>query len=495
MSGTGSGSGSVVSPRPGTSFYAPAIRVSTLGPLSAGPTQGNVLAADVLGDIIEAEVTLLATGIATWSVTLNNAYLTTAADRPGGSSVFAAEQGDANTILSLSGNPTWPRYKYDSFSRFAFGTRMRIDMRYTPPATDSSQSAAARLSAPQDWVPMVAGPIADMDFTFVDGQGARLRLHGQDDLSRLQDRHKARVSFDRKAEKSLVIDALGRAGFALTTLADPAVAYPAFVTDDGNGLHEQMQAGQSFYDFIDKLARRMDFEFFLDFGAAVPPPTPAGGTPDPVPRAAQAPLQLHFEPCRSRRAPDAQGYFILEPRKNLIAFRPSFKVLEQFSNVEVRGRHRDPQIPQEVVGTADEGILVDELHETPDSREEMMSAPAVRDLFFPDRKNEFSLPNHGNLDPARATQAAQSLLRKKARELFTVEATTIGLPTLRPGQHVLVRGMREPFDGFFYVTRTTHTFNENGYRTHLHACRPGMARPGSHPARLADEPAPASSGA
>jgi len=55
--------------------------------------------------------------------------------------------------------------------------------------------------------------------------------------------------------------------------------------------------------------------------------------------------------------------------------------------------------------------------------------------------------------------------------------TVVGDPRLRPGRYVEIRGMRPPFDGFFYVTKAVHTYGTDGLRTKLTACRPGMELP------------------
>jgi phage protein D len=81
------------------------------------------------------------------------------------------------------------------------------------------------------------------------------------------------------------------------------------------------------------------------------------------------------------------------------------------------------------------------------------------------------------LDEVRADWHAKAVIRKKSRELFSIDGTTIGLPTLRPGNHVEIRGMRPPFDGFYYVTKTTHSFGADGLRTRFTAQRPGMELP------------------
>jgi phage protein D len=54
-----------------------------------------------------------------------------------------------------------------------------------------------------------------------------------------------------------------------------------------------------------------------------------------------------------------------------------------------------------------------------------------------------------------------------------VEATgtTVGLPDLRAGRAVIIRGTGEHFDGRYTVISSTHIFNEIGYRTNFTARR------------------------
>jgi len=140
----------------------------------------------------------------------------------------------------------------------------------------------------------------------------------------------------------------------------------------------------------------------------------------------------------------------------------------------VKGRHRDPLLAKEVTGKATHTILSDELHVDPGLDGTLKSGPEVREQFFNGRANKFTAPNGSNLDEVRADWAAKAIIRKKGRELFTIDATTIGVPRIRPGNHVEIRGMRAPFDGFYYITKTVHTFGSDGYRTKITAARPGM---------------------
>jgi phage protein D len=72
---------------------------------------------------------------------------------------------------------------------------------------------------------------------------------------------------------------------------------------------------------------------------------------------------------------------------------------------------------------------------------------------------------------------AQAVLREKAREFLTISGTTVGLPYLRPGVYVEIRGMRAPFDGFYYVAKTVSRLCGRGFTTQFNARRPGMPLP------------------
>jgi phage protein D len=54
-----------------------------------------------------------------------------------------------------------------------------------------------------------------------------------------------------------------------------------------------------------------------------------------------------------------------------------------------------------------------------------------------------------------------------------VEATgtSVGLPELRAGQQLLIRGLGARFSGVYFVTKTTHTLNDSGYVTKFTARR------------------------
>src|SRR5436305_12927695 len=152
-------------PRPSVlSYLAPAVRVEILdGDLKSGYQPGTPIAQPVAADIQKVQVTLENSGCSQYSITLNN--------------------WNTDPNPSASGT-TWPRYRYNDFSTFKFGRRLRLWMRYWPDLSRSSSEATRRSHA---WVPMISGPITDMQFTF--GERSELTLAGEDDLSRLKDKH------------------------------------------------------------------------------------------------------------------------------------------------------------------------------------------------------------------------------------------------------------------------------------------------------------------
>jgi hypothetical protein len=439
--------------RPGTTFYAPGVRLTRLASqLRLGAEPGMPMP-EVDPDVLRVEVTRVNTGAAQYSITLNNWHDTLPGDRAKG---FGADES------LRDGTPLWPRYKYNDFDLLRFGDRLRVDLRYFP---DPPLGLDAAVASAQNWVPMVCGPVTDMKFSFAAGSGAQVTVSGEDDLSLLQDKSETRKEFSKLCERDIVTGVLNAADFPIKTLASALIAWPPFALDNARGISETLQDGQSYLDAIQKLADRLDFEVFLEFADLT---NPASG------------LEFHFEPARSRLPPDGtlRDVFVLARGRNLLDFTPTLKVADQYSGVVVKGRHRDPQRAEQVRGSAAASVVYDELHYDPGQGDApLVSGPEMRAFFFPGRQaNDYSQTNT-NLDEERAAWQAQAALRKKAREFLTVDGVTLGLPRLRPGHHVEVRGMRPPFDGFYYVTKTVHSFGTDGLRTRFSGRRPGMPEP------------------
>ncbi len=434
-----------------TEFLVPGIRVIQLPiSLSAGPEIGTPLGV-VEQDILRIEVTRVSSGSSQYCITLNNWFDSLPVDRKDNESFSNTRTIFASESTSRNGRPLQPRYKYNDFDLLRFGSRLRIEMGYR-----HGQDAQVI------WVPMIAGPITDMKFVFAD-KGAQLTVSGEDDLSALKDKQDKRIEFSKQSERRIVESVLNNAKFPLNSIAVPIVAPEKFFADENEGISESMQKGQTYLDFLQKLAEPLDFEIFLEFNDIEDP---------------NSGQSFHFEPCRARRPSKSfVGVHTLEHGVNLLTFTPTIKVADQFSSVEITGKHRDRRRPEQVRERALAGVSKDELHIDPEKDARLFSGSEIRQSFFQGRQaNPHSEPA-SNIDKARGAWRAQSLMRKRAREFMTIEGMTIGLPKLRPGYHVEIRGMRAPFDGFYYLTKTVHSFGADGFRTQFFAHRPGMPMP------------------
>lgn len=199
------------------SFFVPEVRIKELGELTRGAEAGTVIE-DLQPDVVKVEVTRVNTGAGQYSITLNNWYDTLPRDRKN------ADHAAGRRESLVTEPPRWPRFKYNDFQLLRFGKRLRIDMRYWPPDTGLSIERKADDSG---WVPMISGPITDMKFTFSAGEGARLTVAGEEDMTPLKAMNKRKVHYAGKSEEDIVRDVLERAGYPLE-LAPPARPWPAF---------------------------------------------------------------------------------------------------------------------------------------------------------------------------------------------------------------------------------------------------------------------------
>ena len=449
--------------RPGQAYFVPGIRVMRLSPMpKPGRDPATTELVELQPDIISAWVTRPCSGAAQYCITLNNWYNSLAGDRA---------RGFGSREEIIRGQPTSPRFKYNDFKVLDFGMRLRVDMRYFPNA-DPSLSISDRQA--QQFVPMVSGPISDMRFTFSDQDGARLEVCGEDDLCILKNKNPKKVDYWARPEKEIIDDVLRRAKFPLP-LAPPAIPWPTFAESSGKALAEAHFEGQSYLDYLTKFAERWDFEIFIEYKSLNDP---------------DSGLELHFEPSRCRTPPDKtlREVYLVERGKNLMEFEPHLSVVDQWTSVTFSGHDHHWQKPTMISATApkdpnplqgfNEGPpanpdpVADELHlDAAAGDEPLTSGPEWRRRKF--GLNPHTEINQRGINSERAQVMAEALYRKRAREFLKVNTLTIGLPRLRAGKHVEYRGMRPPFDGFYYVESSTHSYGD-GLRTEFTARRPGL---------------------
>jgi uncharacterized protein len=144
--------------------------------------------------------------------------------------------------------------------------------------------------------------------------------------------------------------------------------------------------------------------------------------------------------------------YLLEWGKSLISFQPTFQVSNQVAELTVRGWN--PQTKKQIkvtvkrsdikglVTPSELGVQEGELNK---KQEEIIDRPI---------QNE-----------AEARQLATNMLKTICETLVEAKAKTIGVPDLRSGSKVEIKGVGSRFSGHYLVTSSTHSIGEAGYTT------------------------------
>lgn len=144
--------------------------------------------------------------------------------------------------------------------------------------------------------------------------------------------------------------------------------------------------------------------------------------------------------------------------RTLSSFKPTLTTARQVSQVTVRGWDRKAQKPIEATAKLGDPKV-------PLNLDQKAVAQAVqgRQEIVADA-------------PLRTQEEAEALARRKLAELsgdmIVATGASVGLPDIRAGRQVHIRGFGDRFDGVYFVTQSTHTIAD-GYRTQFTAKRQG----------------------
>lgn len=424
---------------PGTSFFAPAVHL--LDENATGSDQsdqaiifgqaGDSQAHPVHVDIERAEVTQVNHGPSQVSVTLNN----------------QRHQSYENP------RPISPSWKYNRLDHLKFGQKLVVKFGYAMKEPGSADSRVAPASADTAFQKnlMLRARITDMTFGFPNQGGSKVTLKGEDAMSLLNAKPENDKRYDRQNEVQMVEEILVRSGSGLQLADGPRENLSGTIRSLTH------RKGTSYLQFVQELAKRLDYEVWVDIDQA---------------------NQIHFEKARSLML----GAVIdLSWNRNLVDFKPRFKGWDIYTGATAGGRNPSRRSAIREVVAASE--IQSDLHTAPEGPGPITAIQARSDFFTGggDSDENNVTVDVNNLDTARARMAAVSELRRSAREFLTADATTIGLPHLRPGMHVNIKKLYAPFDGIYYVTHAIHTIDNTGYRTKVKLRRPGMLNPSAYP--------------
>jgi phage protein D len=184
-------------------------------------------------------------------------------------------------------------------------------------------------------------------------------------------------------------------------------------------------------------------------------------------KATNRPRQLYFGPSQAGMVPGLRDVsFELKWGASLMEFKPKITTANQISSVTVRGWHRTRRTAiSRTVTLDDERLTVNrDLHR-------ILNACDAREELVVDE------PVFTNCE---ARERAIAILLDQTKQMVTAEAKVVGLPDLRAGQVVHITNLGARLNGRYFVTKTSHTIDDNGYITTF-SCRREQYQGGGTP--------------
>ncbi|MEA2518653.1 MAG: hypothetical protein QOF49_733 [Chloroflexota bacterium] len=265
-------------------------------------------------------------------------------------------------------------------------------------------------TASQSPTTLFAGDVLTVEPEFGSG-GVQVQVRAMDSAHKL---HRARNvrSFQNQTVSDIVSKICQEAGLSVQSDAS------------GNPLKYLQQSNETDWDFIQRLAAKIGFEFVVVDGTA------------------------------KFRKPKKGDTVTLTYPDSLFQFHPRVTAVQQIDQVDVRAW--DPATKREIAAQASSPDLLPEIGITRD---------AARKEFHGAKLLVATEPVE---DQSQATKAAQALLDRMANGYAIADGLTFGNPQVRAGALVEIKGVGTRFGGKYPVHTAIHTLKGGGvYETHF----------------------------
>lgn len=262
--------------------------------------------------------------------------------------------------------------------------------------------------------PMMLGEITSLEPSFPAGGPPVLRIGGYDKSYRLRHNQPDRAPFQYVTDSVIAAQIAGEAG--LIPVVDPSLTGPH--------LTPLRQSGSDMA-FLKERAAANYFDVYVRWD------------------------RLYFQFPR----PQTEA-LILEWGRNLISFEPRISSAGLAGLQVIRGYNQE--LAQTIVSFAMAGDL------NPETLVEKLGSAGLDLLTSFGRR---VLYKHGLESPLEAAVLAKSVLQQIMEGLYEGTGSCIGLPSLRAGMYVTIRGVGKRFSGVYRVRKVTHTLDDSGCRT------------------------------
>ena len=387
---------------PGQPFYAPAFRVTLLGPSPQnggrpGSKQGGrPLPPEIIRDVIEVTFEDKIDQVDSFSLVLNN--------------WDAAKLHPA--YLGKDADPAlWDLIQP--------GNEIQLQMGYTGKQSDLRV--------------MTTGYINALDAEFPETGSPRLTIRGLNVLDRLRGKQftwgwpsgKEQGITDSKIAAELAQppdNASGRPGLGVSVRTDPQAAQLEPM------MPSMMMVNEYPIVFLMRRARARGYDVFLGRDAAGKP-------------------ELYFGP--SRRIRDRT--YRLVYGQSLVSAKAAIQTAKQVKSVTVLGWDRATKKQLKGECTIDDADLKD-------------IPPQVREFARRNGRDEV-ITDFPVRTAEMAKKHAVEVMQAQRLEQIVVDGAVVGLPDLRAGRNVELGGLGTVLNGRYFLTSTKHVISDSGYRT------------------------------
>jgi phage protein D len=302
-------------------------------------------------------------------------------------------------------------FKYSDTTEFDVGRRVHVQLGY-----------ADRLLS------MVRGQITTLSPKFPESGSPTLAISGLDGMFKLRDRKPAEggEKYVKMTDAEIAKKIAQRNGLDVQ------------VTEEGPTHDLVVQKNQDDAMFLMERAKRIDYDCYVQTDPQTGKDT------------------LFFVKPKDARDATKTRVYVFEWGINLINFTPTLTLSNQVGSVTVHGW--DPAAKEVITYTAGPNDL-------PPAKNGGTSGPQAAQQS-----------NQGKQDVVidapvtsqeEAKKLAVSLLMERAYEFITGSGQVIGVPDLRPGDTLELKGLGKRFSGDYYVKKVEHTLGNSGYTTNF----------------------------
>lgn len=270
---------------------------------------------------------------------------------------------------------------------------------------------------------MLKGEITSMRPTFPASGQPTLAISGLNLLHKLRKKQESHP-YIKKTDSQIAKEIEGRLGIKIKTKPENEQPYEYLLQDNK-------------YDiiFLMERARSIGYDLFVkDEGEN-------GKSEESV---------LHFVPSESLK----KVTYILHYGRSLIDFQPTLTTANQVGQVTVRGW--DPKKKTAISHTAKRTDI-------PNKGLGNVTRQKLADQSFNQR--EEIIADRPIESKAEAQKLAEQTLNNIVKDMVKASGTVVGLPDLRAGNMIHIKGVGNRFSGHYFVKSTTHSISDGGYTT------------------------------